>query len=113
VPAGSPSESPIRSCSRRSGIGAHQFHFPSRPISAGTRNERTTNASTSTPTAVAIPICWMKEIELVLNAPIATASRIAAAVTTLPVRPSPVATASRSARPDSRASLIRPSRKTP
>ena len=44
------------------------------------------NASISTPVAVATPICWMNEIELVLKAPIATASRIAAAVTTRPVR---------------------------
>ena len=43
-------------------------------------------ASISTPVAVATPICWMKEIEDVMKAPIATASRIAAAVTTAPVR---------------------------
>ena len=39
------SDSPIRSCSRRSGIGDHQFHFPSRAISDGTSSDRTTNAS--------------------------------------------------------------------
>ena len=70
-------------------------------------------ASISTPAAVATPICWMKEIEDVMNAPIATASRIAAAVTTAPVRSTPTATASRSVSPPSRASLMRPSRKTP
>ena len=79
----------------------------------GTSSERTTNASTRTPTAVAMPICCMNEISLVLKAPMATASRIAAAVTMLPVRPRPVATASRSLSPASRASLIRPRRKTP
>ena len=57
--------------------------------------------------------CWMNEIELVLKAPIATASRIAAAVTTRPVRPSPAATASRFSAPASCASLIRPSKNTP
>ena len=71
------------------------------------------NASTSTPVAVATPICWMNEIELVLKAPIATAIRIAAAVTTRPVRARPVATASSSGSPLSRASLMRPSRNTP
>ena len=34
------------------------------------------NASIRTPAAVATPICWMKEIDEVMNAPIATASRI-------------------------------------
>ena len=62
---------------------------------------------------MATPICWMNEIELVLKAPIATASRIAAAVTTAPVRWTPIATDSRSPTPLSRASLIRPSRNTP
>ena len=70
-------------------------------------------ASISTPVAVATPICWMNEIELVLKTPIATARRIAAAVTTRPVRASPSATASRSPAPRSRSSLIRPSRNTP
>lgn len=67
--------------------------------------------------ALATPICWMNETELVENAPIATASRIAAAVTTRPVAPSPAAIASRSrsgpAATVSRASLMRPSRNTP
>ena len=44
------------------------------------------NASIRTPAAIAMPICWMNGIELVENAPMATASRIAAAVTTRPVR---------------------------
>src|SRR3954447_2242452 len=77
----------MRSCSRRSGAGAHQLYFPRRPISAGTSSERTTNASTRTPNAVAMPICWMNEIELVLKAPMATARRIAAAVTSAPLQP--------------------------
>ncbi len=73
--------------------------------------------------ATATPISWMKEIELVLKAPIAAASRTAAAVTTRPVAPSPSAIASRSssalpapatpARRASLASLIRLSRNTP
>ena len=71
------------------------------------------NASIRTPAAVATPICWMNEIDEVMKAPIATASRIAAAVTTAPVRSTPTATASRSPIPASRASLMRPSRKTP
>ena len=75
-----------RPCRRRSGRGDHQFQRPSSAISDGTSSVRTTNASISTPVAVATPICWMNEIELVLKAPIATASRIAAAVTTRPVR---------------------------
>ncbi len=70
-------------------------------------------ASIRTPAAVATPICWMNEIEDVMKAPIATASRIAAAVTTAPVRSTPTATASRSDSPPSRASLMRPSRNTP
>ena len=104
---------PIRPCRRRSGRGDHQFHLPSSAISDGTSSVRTTKASSSTPVAVAMPICWMNEIELVEKAPIATASRIAAAVTTRPVRATPMATASRSVSPLSRASLMRPSRKTP
>ena len=55
-------------------------------------------ASIRTPNAVAMPICWMNEVEHVLKDPIATASRIAAAVTTAPVRCRPIATASRSPR---------------
>ena len=89
----------MRACRRVSGRGAHQFQRPSRAISEGTSSARTMNASISTPAAVATPICWMKEIEDVMNAPIATASRIAAAVTTAPVRSTPTATASRSLQP--------------
>ncbi len=74
----------------------------------GTSRARTMKASIRTPAAVATPICWMKEIEEVMNAPIATASRIAAAVTTAPVRSRPTATASRSELAVWRASLIRP-----
>jgi hypothetical protein len=55
----------------------------------------------------------MNEIDEVMKAPIATASRIAAAVTTAPVRSTPTATASRSDRASVRASLMRPSRNTP
>ena len=62
---------------------------------------------------MATPICWMNEIDEVTKAPIATASRIAAAVTTAPVRSRPTATASRSDAAVARASLMRPSRKTP
>ena len=76
----------ISSCSRRNGRGDHQLASPSSAISDGTSSERTTSASSRTPNAVAIPICWMNEIWLVANAPIATASRIAAAVSTRPVR---------------------------
>ena len=83
-PAAGPRWIPIRPCRRRSGRGDHQFQRPSSAISDGTSSVRTMNASTSTPVAVATPICWMNEIELVLKAPIATASRIAAAVTTRP-----------------------------
>ena len=82
---------PTRPWRRRSGLGDHQFHLPSSAISDGTSSVRTMNASSSTPVAVAIPICWMNEIELVENAPMATASRIAAAVTTRPVRATPTA----------------------
>ena len=82
--------------------------LPSRAISDGTSSARTMKASIRTPAAVATPICWMKEIEEVMKAPIATASRIAAAVTTAPVRSTPTATASLSLSPPSRASLMRP-----
>ena len=108
-----PSLMPTRACRRRSGFGDHQFHLPSSAISEGTSSERTMNASIRTPNATAMPICWMNGIALVENAPIATASRIAAAVTTRPVRAMPIATASRSLSPLSRASLMRPSRNTP
>ena len=87
--AGAASAGATRSCRRRRPRGDHQFHRPSSAISDGTSSERTMNASSSTPVATATPISWMKEIELVLNAPMATASRIAAAVTTRPVAAEP------------------------
>jgi hypothetical protein len=55
----------------------------------------------------------MKIISEVTKAPIATANRTAAAVTMRPTRSSPIATASASVAPPSRASLIRERRKTP
>ena len=70
-------------------------------------------ASISTASAVPSPFSLMKMISEVTKAPIATANRSAAAVTIRPVRSSPIATASESLAPPSRASLIRDSRKTP
>ena len=86
-----------------------------RAIGRSFRDLATLRAGTplAAPAAVATPICWMNEIDEVTKAPMATASRIAAAVTTAPVRSSPRATASRSVRALPRASLMRPSRKTP
>ena len=49
------SRSPIRSCSRASGRGAHQFHSPSSFISDGTSSARTIVASISTASAVPEP----------------------------------------------------------
>ena len=109
----SPSSSPKRWCSRRSGFGAHQFQRPSSSISAGTSSARTIVASMITATAVPIPSSLMKTICEVANAPMATQNSTAAAVTILPVRCSPSATASRSEAPRSRASLMRDSRNTP
>ena len=71
------------------------------------------DASISTASAVPTPSSLMNTSLDVANAPIATANRTAAAVTIRPVRSSPIATASESDAPRSRASLIRESRKTP
>ena len=69
-------------------------------------------ASISTASAVPTPFSLMKMICEVAKAPIAIAKSSAAAVTMRPVRSSPIATASESDAPASRASLIRESRKT-
>jgi enoyl-CoA hydratase/carnithine racemase len=113
--AGEPSPSPIASfaCSRRSGAGDHQFHSPSSAISAGTSSARITNASIKTAAAVPSPSSLMKTTCEVANAPRATATMIAPAVTTRPVCCKPAATASRLASPRSWPSLIRVSRNTP
>ena len=103
---------PNRSCRRRSGAGAHQFHLPSSSISEGTSRARMMLASISTASAVPTPFSLMKMICEVAKAPIATANSSAAAVTIRPVRSSPIATHSESEAPLSRASLIRESRKT-
>ena len=89
---------PIRSCSRRSGAGAHQFHLPSSSISEGTSRARMIDASISTASAAPRPSSLMNTSLEVANAPIATANRSAAAVTIRPVRSRPIATASESER---------------
>jgi hypothetical protein len=104
---------PIRLCNLRSAGGDHQFHSPSKAINAGTSVERTTNASTSTATTAPSAISLRKMIPDVANAPIATASSTADALTTRPVCSSPTAIASRLSRPPSRASLIRAITSTP
>jgi hypothetical protein len=81
-----PSRSPIRSCRRRNGFGAHQFHEPSSSISEGTSSARMIDASISTASAVPTPSSLMNTSLDVANAPIATANRTAAAVTMRPVR---------------------------
>ncbi len=98
---------------RRSGAGAHQFHLPSSSISEGTSSARMMVASISTASAVPSPFSLMKMISEVTKAPIAIENRSAAAVTIRPVRSRPIATASESLAPASRASLIRDSRNTP
>ena len=110
--AASASPMPKRSCRRRSGAGAHQFHLPSSAISEGTSSARMMLASISTASAVPTPFSLMKMICEVAKANIATAKSSAAAVTIRPVRSSPIATHSVSEAPLSRASLIRESRKT-
>ena len=83
----------MRSCSRRSGCGAHQFQLPSSSISEGTSRARIRLASISTASAVPTPFSLMKTICEVAKAPIAIANSSAAAVTIRPVRSSPIATA--------------------
>ena len=102
-----------RACRRASGRGAHQLRSPSSFISAGTSSARTIVASIRTATAAPTPSCLMKTICDVANAPSATTSSSAAAVTMRPVRWRPSATASSFVAPASRASLMRVSRKTP
>src|SRR5262249_45160187 len=104
---------PMRAYRRRNGAGAHQFHRPRSAINDGTSRARITVASIHTASAVPRPSSLMKISFEVVNAPIATANSSAAAVTIRPVRSSPIATASRSPAPASRASLIRDSRNTP
>ena len=71
------------------------------------------NASISTASAVPTPSSLMNTTCDVANAPMATQNNSAANVTMRPVRSSPIATASRSPAPASRASLMRVSRNTP
>src|SRR4029077_17295506 len=111
--SGPVSLSPERWCRRRRGFGAHQFHSPSSSISEGTSSARIRLASIRTARAVPTPFSLMKMICEVAKAPIAIANSSAAAVTIRPVRSRPTATASELGVPESWASLIRESRKTP
>ena len=89
--------SPIRSCRRRSGRGAHQFHLPSSSISDGHEQGADDASRRSAPRAPCRrPFSLMKMICEVAKAPIAIANSSAAAVTIRPVRSSPIATASES-----------------
>src|SRR4051794_11014660 len=111
--AGAPSLRPTRACRRRSTRGLHQLRSPSRAMRLGTSRARTRNASTSTAITAPTPISLRKTICDVAKAPIATASRPAAAETSRPVAPMPVVMAHGCDRPRSCASLIRPMTNTP
>src|SRR5215469_1807649 len=90
----SPSRIPYRAYNRRSGRGAHQLARPSKRIVAGTSMTRTIDASTTRATIMPTPSNLMKVIPDAENAPITMTRSSAALVIMLPVRCSPLATAS-------------------
>jgi hypothetical protein len=85
---------PIRSCNRASGLGAHQFHRPSTCMKAGSISVRTSVASASTARVNPTPNILMNDTCAVINAANEIDMTKAAAVTTRPVRASPKATLS-------------------
>jgi hypothetical protein len=98
--------------SRSSHAGSHQAALPSMPITAGTRNMRTTNASMNTPMASPNPIDLMTGSGLKAKPANTHVMITAAAVTTRAPCPTPETTAS-SAEPEcTKSSRIRDTRNT-
>jgi hypothetical protein len=79
---------------------------------AGTRNARTTIASTASPATIATPMVLMDRISPVMKLPITTPSSTAAALMIPPVRWSPTSTAVAVSPVRSHSSRTRESRNT-
>jgi len=101
---------PMWSCSHLSGRGAHQLKSPATRRNAGTMTPRMTVASSMTARAVPMPNIFMKDSPLAKETNVMV-SRIAALLMIRPTRPSPMTMASLFDSPESRASLIRLSKK--
>ena len=101
---------PMRECNHLSGRGAHQFRSPARRRNAGTTTPRMIVASMTTASAVPMPNIFMKDSPLANEINVIVNSS-AALVTIRPTRPSPMTVAALLSNPESRASLIRLSRK--
>src|SRR6266511_2057790 len=109
---GTSSRKPMRSCSRRSGRGAHQLALPARRMNAGTSSARIRVASTTIASALPIPNSFRKVTCEVAKAMNTIASSAARVVTMRPLRSRPVATDEIVSPLRSYSSLIRESRKT-
>ena len=84
----------MRSCSRASGAGAHQFHRPRMRMKAGTRISRTKVASTRIASVRPTPNIRMNDTCAAIRAAKEIDMTSAAAVMTRPVRATPSATLS-------------------
>ncbi|CAG7108104.1 hypothetical protein PICSAR206_03531 [Mycobacterium avium subsp. paratuberculosis] len=106
------SPSPILFCSRRAQRGAHQQSSPSSFITEGTRNIRTTVASSSSAAIRPKARYFISTRSENTNELATTASTMAAAVISRPVVAVPIRMASAVDMPRSRASTIRETRNT-